>query len=459
MKVNKSELIESIRKLNKQKPLKEAAEIQRATLPADADALEQHQQALKQNAERRDPKNYAKEVKEVIEETASEESRYRHFDVVDRKDLAKRINEAKEKGLDFKVSRSNKAGFRYDLKVLKEEFLKKEAGDPEVNTAAFNKATNVGASSPNTGLGEGCKENLKETIEDDELYDFKPLKRERPRVSGARLAYDLVNWISEYDDTVLYDVVDYLVSQDYDKSVINGLFFRGDTLIEGMDKCSEEGKNPSECEDDLDEKCEEIDEDCKKPLGEELKVFTSDLANFHPSQRAEELWQEIQDANKIEDLEYALETLYPDGISDVALDDMLIHEDDWIRDLIGLTPVDSDIEKEQEDKVEIIDDFDDEDVEPVDYEESEEKQEKSLKKDVESEIVEPTEDEDQVGDIAEGFLKTNFKPNTLTEEKTTEEVVKQAVSESGEDEEVVAVDDELVENMLGLPKSEKSKKD
>ena len=75
------------------KPLKEQKEIQRVLPPADADAQEQHQQALEQNAKRRDPKNYEKEVKELIEETASEDSRYRHFDVVDRRDLAKRINE------------------------------------------------------------------------------------------------------------------------------------------------------------------------------------------------------------------------------------------------------------------------------------------------------------------------------------------------------------------------------
>ena len=93
MKIEKNELIESIKNLNRKKPLKEQKEIQRVLPPADADAQEQHQQALEQNAKRRDPKNYEKEVKELIEETASEDSRYRHFDVVDRRDLAKRINE------------------------------------------------------------------------------------------------------------------------------------------------------------------------------------------------------------------------------------------------------------------------------------------------------------------------------------------------------------------------------
>ena len=95
MKVEKDKLIESIKNLNKKKPLKEQADIQRVLPPADADAQEQHRQALEQNAKRKDPKNYDEAVKELIKETASEDSRYRHFDVVDRRDLAKKINEAR----------------------------------------------------------------------------------------------------------------------------------------------------------------------------------------------------------------------------------------------------------------------------------------------------------------------------------------------------------------------------
>ena len=537
MKVNRSEIIESIKKLNKEKPLTEGAEIQRATLPADADALEQHEEALKANAERRNPDNYDKEVKELIKETASEESRYRHFDVVDRKDLAKKINEAKEKGLDFKVSKSTKEGFRYDLKVLNEEFIKKEAGDPEVNKDAFNKATDVAASSPTTGLGE----------------DYTPTIS----IPGKELAYDLANWISEHEGDVLNDVKDYLLRIGYEKEAVDALFETGDFILEGTEKCPKCGKNPCECEKGLEEGCEELEE--------ELKVFTSDLRNFHPSQRSESLWNEIKEANKIEDLEYALETLYPDGIGDVALDDMLSYEEEWIRDLIGLS------ENPVEEEPKVMDEFDDEDVEPVDEFEVEEEEdiepvdfedeteieddvepvtddeevtleddtdalydqiselpmeeksdsveeepevkeeeeevveeslvqeacgdkevkeecEKSVEDDLTPEEVEELKSrvktvevtkedetknesltegqqidvtEEEVSDIAEGFLKNNFKPNNLSEEtetSTTEEV-KQSLTEAEEDEEVVAVDDALVEDMLGLPKSEESKKD
>ena len=546
MKIEKNELIESIKNLNKKKPLKEQKEIQRVLPPADADAQEQHQQALEQNAKRRDPKNYEKEVKELIEETASEDSRYRHFDVVDRKDLAKRINEAKEKGLDFKVSKSKKDGFKYELTVLKEEFIKKEAGDPEVNVQAFNNATNVGASSPMTGLGEDIEEepieqcsicdSIKFLIDDekeaidgykkadecleslddeelkvkisslynhiigeelehirelqemlaevdpncskelstelheqltDDVYNYEDDGSPRPRVSGEQLAYDLVSWISDHEGDVLEDVINYLDRLGYDERVINGLFFRGDALIENI-----EFSNANE--DDLDE---------------ELKIYTSSLSNFHPSERAKDLWDEIKENHKEEDLEYMLETLYPDGISDVALDDLLCYEEDWIRDLIDLPLEDEETEDSTPDEDETLDDLDDEDVEPLDIESDIESEDdiEPIEYDEEDEVKEPKidndsekdkskedeskkdeskesdediekDDEDKVNDIAEGFIKKNFKPNTLNEDTTVEETMKKAVCESSDDdEEIVEVNDEVVEGMMGLPTSKKDK--
>ena len=558
MKVEKDKLIESIKNLNKKKPLKEQADIQRVLPPADADAQEQHRQALEQNAKRKDPKNYDEAVKELIKETASEDSRYRHFDVVDRRDLAKKINEAKQKGLDFKVSKSTKEGFRYDLKVLKEEYLKKEAGDPEVNVQAFNNATNVGASSPSTGLGEGVMEapfekcsicdSIRFLIEDEEeAIDgykkadecLKSLDNEELRVEISTLYNHIIGEELEH----IKELQDALQKLDPKCAENQGIELHEDLT----DEVYEEGEENSDYTD--------IGDD-EEYLGEELKIFTSDLDNFHPSEQCKDLWEDIKDNGKIEDLEYALETLYPDGISDVALDDLLCYEEDWVRDLIDL-PLDDEktedsIETEYEDeedsdnnisekdkdiiidavkgefetghgyiedkdefeemlgrtltideyedlkefyselqdlapagfyeeykdKLEFDTDFvreygyneDDEsedDIEPIEYTEDEESEvegepEKDTSEEHESkeseEDIEEEDDDDKVGDIAEGFIKNNFKANTLNESTTVEETVKKAVCESSEDEEeVVEVSDEVVEGMMGLPTSKKDK--
>lgn len=493
MKLTKNELLEKINNLNKQKPLKENKEIQRVASPADADALEQHEEALKQNKERLDPKNYAQDVKDLVQETASEESRYRHFDVVDRKDLAKRINEAKEKGLDFKVSRSIKEGFRYTLKVLNEDYMKKEAGDPNINCAAFNKATDVQASSPATGLGEDV-ENEEEV---DTLLVPKPVK-EDDLVDYKGLVNEICCWLANNEDVegVSFPLIDHLVEIGYDEDFVNNLFEHCD------DESEEEIITDDEIIDD-----EELPTD--ENLDEELKVYTSTLEGFHPSVKCEDFWNEIVENNKVEDLEYALEALYPDGISDIALDDLLSHEEDWIRDMIEL-PYDgeesqenSDEDDESEDEEESEDDdendypeeddiesdeleFDDEsdekepsddetpddedDIEPVYLDDEEEvTKEKEPKKELEEEsletqpknkteeIVECDEiDDDKTQSLADGFINKNFKENT--DEKDPKAEVKEQLKESEESEdEVVDICEDDVDNMLGCPKKEEEK--
>ena len=576
MKIEKNELIESIKNLNRKKPLKEQKEIQRVLPPADADAQEQHQQALEQNAKRRDPKNYEKEVKELIEETASEDSRYRHFDVVDRRDLAKRINEAKEKGLDFKVSKSNKDGFRYELAVLKEEFTKKEAGDPEVNVQAFNNATNVGASSPSTGLGEDMEEeaveqcsicdSIKFLIDDekeaidgykkaDECLEYLDDEELKVKISslynhiiGEELEHirELQEMLDKVDPTCskkltddLHEDVNWLdLKRNVDKSKVDNIInefknilpegsielfnkhYRSDGLKlnfevligdDDYDKLKEyankhgfKGRKMTLKEidrgiefytyiyqitvpytyvnkDDLHEELEDDVCDYEDDLDEELKVYTSSLSNFHPSAQAKDLWDEIKANHKEEDLEYMLETLYPDGISDVALDDLLRYEEDWVRDLIDLPlddektedSIETEYEDEEDSDEEISDPdfvkeygYDEDDIEPIEYTEDEESEvedepekdtsEESESKESDEDIEE--EDDDKVNDIAEGFIKNSFKSNTLNENTTIEETVKKAVCESSDDEEeIVEVSDEVVEGMMGLPTSKKDK--
>ena len=629
MKITKSELIESIKALNEKKPLKESADIQRVLFPADADAQEQHEQALKANKERLDPKNYAQDVKDLVKMTASEESRYSHFDVVDRRELAKQINEAKEKGLPFRVSRSTKEGFRYNLDVLKEEFLKKDAGNPDINTAAFNKATNVG----NGPIAEEYKIPTEDTPEyinalakaykalnendkaagviygyerDEDNNKFVPFfamrdtekelgdmqaslkskqkgpskvtiytlfpqkldatatflkeKGALPKLKKKRVVEDLEDspeakevWakpeeieselpedfagkieflVADEEEAIEgYDkVIEALVGDEFtsaraqleiirDEEIAHKEFLEklmaDPTAIYSGAACEDETE-VEEAEEELEDEKEE--EPLTEDLDEEFKVYTSTLSGFHPSEKSEGLWNEIKDANKVEDLEYALEALYPDGISDVALDDMLSNEPDWIRDMIGLDEPES---KEEEP----IDEFEDEEIEPLDgeessdddwteepFEESEEEEseeEDELEEPMDDDIdgleqrevdkessdeelddlddEEPIEisdedleekpeskeeekaekehpldesfckdcDDEQTAKLADGFVNKQFKQNEISEEEATpKKEIAETMSDTDEDE-IVAIDDSSVEDMLGMPKSEK----
>lgn len=464
MKLTKNELLEKINNLNKQKPLKENKEIQHAASPADADALEQHEEALKQNKERLDPKNYERDVRSLIEETASEDSRYRHFDVVDRRDLAKRINEARGKGLDFKVSRSAKRGFRYNLEVLNEDFLnesfmKKDAGDPNINCAAFNKATDVQASGPATALGEDVEEVA-------EVETQAPIEEDAVDYKG--LVTEICSWLANNEDveSVSFPLIDHLVEIGYDEAFVNGLFEKRDEgEIDDGDEIEATGT-----EHPLDEN-----------LDEELKVYTSTLENFHPSMNCEEFWNEIVAAGKVGDLEYALETLYPDGISDVALDDLLSNEEDWIRDIIEL-PYGEEGSGESSDDESIPDpsgadeidpeltDAESDDVEPVEFDDEgseKEASQKGLKEEPlgkksecgKDEVVEcdGAGDDDKVRSLADGFINKNFKKNNCCEEDSKEEVKKRLAESEESEDEIVDLSEGDVDNMLGCPKKEEEK--
>ena len=217
--------------------------------------------------------------------------------------------------------------------------------------------------------------------------------------------------------------------------------------------------------------------DDEEYLGEELKIFTSDLDNFHPSEQCKDLWEDIKDNGKIEDLEYALETLYPDGISDVALDDLLCYEEDWIRDLIDLPVEEDEHQEDSEDEVDEadLDTEDDEDVEPLDFDPEDENddiepleldtEEKEVEKaeeesdeedldDKDSESEEFDDEDEHISDIAEGFIKSNFKKNNLNEsdDKDLNREINNSMSESDDEDDVVDISDDLIENMMGLPK-------
>lgn len=433
-----SDLIESINRLNKKKPLKEAKDMTAVLFPADYDAQKQHEEALKANAERRDPKNYSKEVKDFIKATASEESRYRHFDVVDRKDLAKKINIAKEKGLPFKISRSIKEGYRYDFKVLKEEYIKKDAGIPEVNSAMFNKATNVGSVSGSLGEDlDNDKSNL---------------------INCESLLMNILQWLgdnSSEDLDLKNELFTYLVADlDYDEDLLNSLFNEGDvSVLDSLNCLEDEPKLEGPKLDDVPTKVV----NSEHPLDEELKIYTSSLTNFHPSERAQKLWDEIRDADKIPDLEYALETLYEDGISDQALDDMLIHEEDWIRDLIGLEPND---DNEEDDynypETDYVDDAEEEDTKPLDYEDEDDDSDLKVIDDTDEFIdnfIDEFDDED-----VEPVYYDNEKPTPKVQPKELEDdsdkVIKKSDKKDKEDE------DDLKEDLSqGKPTQNTIKKD
>ena len=66
-----------------------------------------------------------------------------------------------------------------------------------------------------------------------------------------------------------------------------------------------------------------------------LKLYT-DFNNYKPWSGAVDTYDQIHNAGKLEALEDLLEVLYPDGLSETALNDLLWFESQWVLDNLGV---------------------------------------------------------------------------------------------------------------------------
>ncbi len=69
-----------------------------------------------------------------------------------------------------------------------------------------------------------------------------------------------------------------------------------------------------------------------------MKVYSEISLRQHDAwSGAVETKQAILDAGKEDDFDNLIEELYPDGISETQLNDILWFEEDWIFEMLGIT--------------------------------------------------------------------------------------------------------------------------
>lgn len=92
-------------------------------------------------------------------------------------------------------------------------------------------------------------------------------------------------------------------------------------------------------DDDYEEDEEEFDsydeDDSFDSIDESLKI-TSDISSYKPWSGAVETFEKIKDAGMIDDLDFLLEDIYPDGITETQLNDILWFDADWVLESLGL---------------------------------------------------------------------------------------------------------------------------
>ena len=60
------------------------------------------------------------------------------------------------------------------------------------------------------------------------------------------------------------------------------------------------------------------------------------LKNFKAWNGAKDTLNKLIELDKCEDLEFILDDLYPDGLTDTQLNDILWFEDEWIFETLGI---------------------------------------------------------------------------------------------------------------------------
>ena len=116
---------------------------------------------------------------------------------------------------------------------------------------------------------------------------------------------------------------------------------------------------------------------------------------YHPWSGAVDTWNTIEDNGLLEDLDALLEDLYPDGLSETELNDLLWFDSDWIFEQLGISEDEDEDDEDDEDEdddfiddeydgSEFIGDYEDEE----DFEESRKSKLKSKLKEA-SEIIYP----------------------------------------------------------------------
>ena len=74
----------------------------------------------------------------------------------------------------------------------------------------------------------------------------------------------------------------------------------------------------------------------KESLDENLKITLDGIQHYEPWGNAVNTWKRIEDAGLVDETESILEDLYPEGIDETALNDILSFEPEWLLNELGI---------------------------------------------------------------------------------------------------------------------------
>lgn len=83
-----------------------------------------------------------------------------------------------------------------------------------------------------------------------------------------------------------------------------------------------------------------------------MKLYTEDISDYKPWSGAVSTYDKIVEEGELDQLEYLIEEIYPDGISFTGLNDILWFDSDWVLSSLGIAEEEDEEEEEEEEEYE-----------------------------------------------------------------------------------------------------------
>lgn len=127
-----------------------------------------------------------------------------------------------------------------------------------------------------------------------------------------------------------------------------------------------------------------------------------DFSQFEPWSGAVDTWKRLEAANKLDELEWILDDIYPDGVDETTLNDLLWFDEEWVYNSVGLrseSEIRSDIQEKEaeiEEKEEEIRENENERLDFIQYEDYDEDEIEDIELEYYERELELTEELDEL---------------------------------------------------------------
>lgn len=248
------------------------------------------------------------------------------------------LQEKTAKTLDKEISNKEHKEPIDDMKILLDESLFE--GTENVYRVTYKHSDNIySAVMIKASSEQEAEDKFKERKPNKEIAGVTLLSdgeaEDMKRRGMSLLESSSDGWSDEAEDSELFLGLEQLIYEV--RKARRGAYTRCKTyeeLAEHVRKLSEKMSDYADTLEYIED--EDLDESVKTNNGITEAAVKIDFYKYIPEGRAAEVYEEIKRLNKLDQLEELVEELYPEGIDEMDLNDLLEYDTDWLFSALGI---------------------------------------------------------------------------------------------------------------------------